>query len=452
MALFSTSARIAVRGALAATQLGAASVTVSRFASTVASRSRPVDANKVSKRFVTTTNPAKSAALAYEEDDTDRSYDTAEPTFNKQPGSKVWTYRQPFLLELGGVLPEMNVCYETWGKLNADGNNTILLHTGLSAHTHAASNEANPTPGWWEKFIGPGLALDTNKFFIVCCNVLGSCYGSTGPSSINPYTQIPYGTDFPAISVYDMVRAQFLLLDNLGVNSLHASVGSSLGGMQSLAAGALFNDRVRRVVSISAAARSHPSSIALRYAQRQAIVTDPHWQNGHFYGTGRFPETGMKTARLIGTISYRSGPEWELRFGNKKKAGQRPAHQRQFGPEFLIESYLDHQGEKFATRYDPNSLLYISKAMDMFDMGRGFPSLEDGLAHIKAPTLVLGVQSDILFPVFQQREIAHTLRKTGNQSVTYYELDAMYGHDTFLLDVKNVGSALKGHMEHEVFE
>lgn len=165
-------------------------------------------------------------------------------------------------------------------------DNTILLHTGLSAHTHAASNEFDSRPGWWEKFIGPGRALDTNKYFVICTNVIGSCYGSTGPSSLNPETGRPYGTDFPAITVEDMVRAQFLLLDSLKINTIHASVGSSLGGMQSLAAAALYPDRVKRVVSISAAARSHPSSIAIRFAQRQAIVADPNWQAGHYYNTG----------------------------------------------------------------------------------------------------------------------------------------------------------------------
>eukprot|EP00123_Amoebidium_parasiticum_P021440 comp6728_c0_seq1/m.2505 comp6728_c0_seq1/g.2505 ORF comp6728_c0_seq1/g.2505 comp6728_c0_seq1/m.2505 type:complete len:442 (-) comp6728_c0_seq1:251-1576(-) len=396
-----------------------------------------------------TTSGTRSRSAQLQSDDEDNSYDTAEPTFSRQPGSQLWRYSKPFSLENGGSLPEIDVCFETWGKLNSDGTNAILLHTGLSAHTHAASNSTNPLPGWWEKFIGPGLALDTNKFFVVCCNVLGSCYGSTGPSSFNPLTGLRYGTDFPSITVNDMVRAQFLLLDHMGVKSLHASVGSSLGGMQSLSAAAQFPEKVGRVVSISAAARSHPSSIALRYCQRQAIVNDSNWQNGHFYGTGRFPAQGMKTARLIGTISYRSGPEWEMRFSNKKEKGTTAPHKRGFGPEFLIESYLDHQGEKFSTRYDPNSLLYISKAMDSFDLGRGYASFEEGMSRIKAPALVLGVQSDILFPVFQQKEIATVLKKTGNPSVTYYELDAMYGHDTFLLDVKNVGAAVKGHLEHE---
>ncbi|KNC85081.1 homoserine O-acetyltransferase [Sphaeroforma arctica JP610] len=349
----------------------------------------------------------------------------------------------------------MTVGYESWGEINADHTNCILLCTGLSSHSHAASSERNTNPGWWEKFIGPGKALDTNKFFVVCTNVLGSCYGTTGPSSINPETGKHYATDFPAITVADMVKLQMRFLsEKFSIFSLHAAVGSSLGGMQSLAVAAEFGpERVGRVVSISACAQSHPTSIAIRYAQRRCIVTDPNWQHGHFYDTESYPSVGMKTARIMGTISYRSGPEWLKRFKNNridedKHMGE--PHGSGFGPDFMIEAYLSHQSESFATRYDPNSILYISKAMDMFDLGRGFGSLSEGLQRIKVPTLVLGVQSDILFPVFQQKQIAQLLREGGNKKVTYYELDAIYGHDTFLLDVKNVGGAVKGHIEHNL--
>eukprot|EP01134_Creolimax_fragrantissima_P006733 CFRG6733T1 len=395
----------------------------------------------------------QSIGLGFD-DDGDSAYTMGMGvTFSPPDGTMFWTNPNRFETELGGQLDDVVVGYESWGELNKDRTNAILLCTGLSSHSHAASSERSSKPGWWERFIGPGKALDTNKFFVVCTNVLGSCYGSTGPSSINPNTGKHYATEFPAITVSDMVRLQMDMLEhNFGITSLHAAVGSSLGGMQSLAVAADFGEeRVRRVISISACARSHPTSIAIRYAQRRCIVTDPNWMKGHFYDKAEYPLVGMKTARIMGTISYRSGPEWLKRFKNERVNEDRhfgDVHSSGFGPDYQIEAYLSHQSEGFATVYDPNSILYISKAMDNFDLGRGYDSLQTGLGRIKVPTLVLGVQSDILFPVFQQKEVAALLRESGNEHVTYYELDAIYGHDTFLLDVKNVGAAVKGHLEH----
>lgn len=413
------------------------------------------------------------------------------------------------MCDYGGVLPELDIAYETWGELNEKKDNAILIQTGLSGSSHAKSHGKNVQPGWWEKFIGPGLSIDTNKYFVICTNVIGGCYGSTGPSSIDPSDGERYATRFPILTIFDMVRAQFLLLDHLGINKLHASVGSSMGGMQSLASAWLYPDRVSRLISISACARSHPYSIALRHTQRQVLMADPNWNKGFYYNSIP-PHVGMKLAREIATISYRSGPEWEQRFGRKRQfEEQSPA----LCPDFLIETYLDHQGERFCLQYDPNSLLYISKAMDIFDMSASVlekskrlrsantkkllnagshndayhvtcdtsssliqesftksslkstserkhisslasnvnkNDLEDlvqGLSIIKHPSLILGVQSDILFPYWQQKEIAECLRMGGNEDVTYYELDSMYGHDTFLIDLTNVGSAVKGHLE-----
>eukprot|EP00842_Homolaphlyctis_polyrhiza_P006417 jgi/Hompol1/6777/HPOL_000933-RA len=392
-----------------------------------------------------------------------------EPLYAKiVTGYEVFESSQPLLLQHGGNLQQFQIAYETWGTLNAAKDNAVLLHTGLSGSSHAKSHAKNPAPGWWEKFIGPNESIDTDKFFVICTNVVGGCYGSTGPSSIDPSDGKPYATRFPIITVFDMVRAQFRLLDSLGINKLHASVGSSMGGMQSLAAAALFPDRVGKIVSTSAAARSHPFSISMRYAQRQVLMTDPNWNRG-FYYSGVFPHVGMKLARQIATITYRSGPEWEQRFGRMRADPSLPPS---FCPDYLIETYLDHQSERFCLTYDPNSLLYISKAMDMFDMSElaseqvraetsivpeGEPdevrqarlkrALVDGMRKIQMPALVLGVQSDILFPVWQQQEISQSLKAAGNKNVTYYELDALYGHDTFLIDQVNVGSAIKGHLE-----
>ncbi|KAH9899691.1 homoserine acetyltransferase [Cubamyces lactineus] len=429
---------------------------------------------------------------------------------------KVYHHDAPLPLVYADPLPSFDIAYETWGTLSPRKDNVILLHTGLSASSHAASTDLNPADGWWEKFIGPGRALDTNQFFIICTNVLGGCYGSTGPSSIDPTTGEPYATRFPVLSIFDMVRAQFCLLDHLGIERLYASVGSSMGAMQSLAAGWLFPERVGKVVSISGTARSSPSAIAMRFAQRSVLMADPNWKNG-FYYDGLPPHTGMKLARQIATITYRSGPEWDLRFGRKMRklpesndaadaasplaAAQRADRPRvpALCPDFLIETYLDHQGEEFCLKYDANSLIYISKAMDLFDMTApalaelrlpppaprtGPPPLPPSLAaheaspnhaqyhhllsHSKShppppnpplhlpdlaaglrplantPVLILGVQSDILFPVEQQREVADALRIAGNQMVSYYELGGVWGHDTFLLDVQNVGGAIRG--------
>lgn len=410
--------------------------------------------------------------------------------------------KDPILLDWGGTLPEFNIAYETWGELNADKSNAILLHTGLSASSHAHSNESNPAPGWWEKFIGPGGPLDTNKYHVICTNVLGSCYGSTGPSSIDPGNGERYATRFPILTMQDMVRAQFRLLDHLGIDKLYASIGSSMGGMQSLATGVLFPSRVRRIASISGCARSHPYSIAMRHTQRQVLMMDPNWNRGFYYGKVP-PHAGMKLSREIATVTYRSGPEWEMRFGRRRADPRKPPA---LCPDFLIETYLDHAGEKWCLNYDPNSLLYVSKAMDLFDLGidsqiatrdrraerekdlasgqastlsdaacsltlpaspyeeqpdshpdpsettavpgsRPPEDLVHGLAPLRdIPTLVMGVASDILFPAWQQREVAEAVRLAGNRNVTHMELSeemSMFGHDTFLLDLKHIGGNLR---------
>jgi homoserine O-acetyltransferase len=411
--------------------------------------------------------------------------------------------KEPLLLDWGGVLPEFEVAYESWGQINNDKTNVVLLHTGLSASSHAHSTAANPKPGWWEKFIGPGGCLDTDKYHIICTNVIGGCYGSTGPSSIDPADEQRYATRFPILTMDDMVRAQFRLLDGLGIKKLYASVGSSMGGMQSLAAGVLFPERVGRIASISGCARSHPYSIAMRHTQRQVLMMDPKWNRGFYYDSIP-PHAGMKLAREIATVTYRSGPEWEQRFGRRRADPSKPPA---LCPDFLIETYLDHAGEKFCLEYDPNSLLYVSKAMDLFDLGaanqsataarrvahlqriaagqkqdeeaatcsltlpsapyeeqpesgstsdlnepieasHGPPTdLVEGLRVLRDhPALIMGVESDILFPAWQQREIAETLRRAGNKSVTHVELGedlSLFGHDSFLLDLKHIGGSLK---------
>lgn len=441
---------------------------------------------------------------------TRRSEAGPEPSYTSGQ-TEVFHSPEPFMLDWGGILPSFDIAWEAWGTLNTDKSNAILLHTGLSASSHAHSTEANPKPGWWEKFIGPEAPLDTNKYFVICTNVLGGCYGSTGPSSVDPLSGQHYGTSFPILTMQDMVRAQFRLLDGLGIQKLYASVGSSMGGMQSLAAGILDTKRVARIVSVSGCARSHPYSIAMRHTQRQVLMNDPNWARtrGNYYKAIP-PHQGMKLAREIATITYRSGPEWEKRFGRQRADASKPPA---LCPDFLIETYLDHAGEKWCLEYDANSLLYVSKAMDLFDLGaqlqeatserrkanaeklqgafleqarkdrnklsipdQPYEEQESSSADLMAasnsessqhnapgsgppedlikglmplrdtPTLVLGVASDILFPAWQQREIADTLRRVGNRSVTHYELGedrSLFGHDTFLLDLEGVGGEIR---------
>ena len=363
-----------------------------------------------------------------------------EPTYDKiLSGYQTFHHPEDFALDWGGSLPGFDIAWESWGELNEARDNVVLLHTGLSASSHAHSHEDNPNPGWWEGFIGPGAPLDTNRFHVICTNLIGGCYGSTGPASTNPETGEPWATDFPIVTVRDMIRSQMLLLDHLGIERLYASVGASLGGMQSLMVAALEPHRVDRIVSISACMRSYPQAIALRFMQRQAVMNDADWNDGRYYGRS-FPHRGMKVARGIGTITYRSGPEWQQRFG-RRRAGEVP----RLDADFQVESYLAYQGEKFCLQYDANSYLYISKAMDLFDL-QPEPGNSPTIEEVRCPALVIGVTSDILFPVRQQRELAESLRKAGAET-SYVEIDAPYGHDTFLVERETVGDAVKAHLE-----
>lgn len=363
-----------------------------------------------------------------------------EPEYDRVvSGYETFHSPEPFACEWGGALPGFSLAWESWGTLSPRRDNAVLLHTGLSASSHAKSHPKNPSPGWWERFIGPGAPLDTDRYFVVCSNLLGGCYGSTGPMSTSPATGEPFATDFPILTVNDMVRAQLRLLDHLGIERLHAALGASLGGMQALSIAALAPERVSRLASISASLRAHPQSIALRFVQRQAVMADPDWRGGRYYGHS-FPHRGQRIAREIGTITYRSGPEWQERFGRERGDDGAP----RLDEDFQVERYLAHQGDKFCLQYDANSYLYISKAMDLFDLleERGEGPL---LARIACPALVLGVTTDVLFPVWQQRELAEALLKR-RVPVRYVELDAPWGHDTFLIERERVGGALAAHL------
>ncbi len=337
-----------------------------------------------------------------------------------------------FVMKRGGRLPEVTIAYESWGTLSPNYDNAILIFTGLSPTAHAASNEGDPEPGWWEFMIGPGKAIDTDRFFVICVNSLGGCFGSTGPESINPATGNSYGTDFPEVTIEDMAKAGHHLLHELGIDHLHAVVGPSMGGMTALAYALQYPDECDYLISISAAPRALPFTIAMRSLQREIIRCDPNWKEGHYHSDEE-PTSGMLLARKLGLVSYRAAEEWHQRFDRARVSKDR-RQGKPFEVEFEVESYLDYNANKFVGNFDANSYLYMSRAMDWFDVADHGGSVNAGLAkiHVKK-ALIIGVTTDILFPIEQQQEIAEGLIKAG-RSVEFVSIDSINGHDAFLVD------------------
>jgi homoserine O-acetyltransferase len=342
-------------------------------------------------------------------------------------------------MRCGGVLPEVDIVYETWGALSPAKDNPVLVLTGLSPGAHARSSAEDPTPGWWEEMIGPGQAIDTNRFHVVCVNSLGSCHGSTGPASIDPRTGERYRLKFPVLTIEDIASAAHAALKEIGLRRLRAVVGPSLGGMTALAFAILFPDDVRDLVTISSATRATPFATAIRSLQRECIRSDPEWRKGG-YPPERGPETGLRLARKLGLITYRSAQEWRQRFGRERIAGAEPTEM--FGPEFEIEAYLEMHAQKFARSFDANCYLYLSRAMDLFDVAEHGGSVETGLGRVRAErTLVVGVETDFLFPIDQQEEIARILANAGRR-VSMVRLASIQGHDSFLVDMDRFGPVI----------
>jgi homoserine O-acetyltransferase/O-succinyltransferase len=339
----------------------------------------------------------------------------------------------PFTLRHGGVLPEVEIAYETWGTLAPSHNNVLLLVTGLSPGAHARSSAEDPSPGWWEEMIGPGLPIDTDRFHVVCVNSLGSCHGSTGPASVDPRTGQRYRLQFPVLTIEDIATAAREALRALGIGRLRAVVGPSLGGMTALAYAILFPEEVGALVTISSTARATPFAIALRSVQREAIRADPEWKHGE-YEPPAGPWNGMRVARKLGLITYRSAAEWRDRFG-RERVDVRPDAQDPFGVEFEVEAYLEMHARNFVGAFDANCYLYLSRAMDLFDVAEHGGSVAAGLGRIRARrTLVIGVESDFLFPIDQQEEIANVLTHAG-RVVRFEALPSIQGHDSFLVDM-----------------
>jgi len=337
----------------------------------------------------------------------------------------------PLSMYRGGVLPEAHIAYESWGTLNPQRDNAILVFTGLSPSAHAASSPQDTTPGWWEFMIGPGKPLDTDRFHIICINSLGSCFGSTGPSSVDPRSGEAYRLNFPELAVEDIAAAGRAVIKALQIPRLKAVVGASLGGMTALAYAVHYPEETDNLVSLCSAAKATPFAISVRSLQREIIRNDPAWMDGN-YPRDREPVEGMRLARKLGLISYRSAEEWDERFG--RDVVSEAARGDNFGPEFQIESYLEANAQKFVGTFDANSYLYLSRAMDWFDLedhNERLIALASNGAGKKA--LVVGVETDVLFPLHQQKSVAALLTESG-LDVTFHALPSLQGHDAFLVD------------------
>lgn len=347
----------------------------------------------------------------------------------------------PFRMKRGGTLVGARLAYETWGELNAARDNAILILTGLSPSAHAAANADDPSPGWWEDMLGPGKHIDTDRWFVICANTLGSCKGSTGPADVDPASGEPYRLDFPELTLEDAANASFELVRGLGIERLACLLGNSMGGMTALAYLALHPGSARAHVSISTAAQAQPFAIAIRSLQREAIRLDPNWRQGHYDET-HYPEAGMSIARKLGVITYRSAMEWVGRFARIRLDSEQ-REEEPFAVEFQVESYLAGHARRFVRSFDPNSYLYLSRASDWFDLGEhAGGSVENALKRIDVErALVIGVETDILFPLPQQEQIADGLR-AGGAETELVALDSPQGHDAFLVDIARFGAAI----------
>lgn len=359
---------------------------------------------------------------------------------------------EPFCLDSGATLSPVRLEYETYGRLNADRSNAILICHALSGSAHAAGYHTRDDrkPGWWDDCIGPGKAFDTDRFFVICSNVIGGCYGSTGPSHLDANTGEPYALCFPVVTVSDMVRAQAKLIDHLGIDQLLCVAGGSFGGMQVLEWAAHHPHRIKAAIPIAATAHHSPMLIAFSEVGRQAIYADPAWNNGDYYGAMFKPDAGLAVARMVGHITYLSEDSMHQKFGRRLQ--DRVRYGYEFQTEFEIESYLKYNGLSFTRRFDANSYLYITKAMDYFDLSAETGSLAAAFAnstHIKY--LVVSFTSDWLYPSYHSKELVGALTAAG-ADVTYLDVKSSWGHDAFLLEVDTMTQLLSSFLQRLVQE
>ncbi len=366
---------------------------------------------------------------------------------------KYYSFAEPpdkLTLESGAHLGPVTIAYETYGTLNEQKDNCILLTHAFSGDSHAAgfyaSDRDGDKPGWWDFLVGPGKGIDTDRYFVICPNILGSCMGSTGPSSINPETGKPYGLDFPMMTIGDMVVTQKALIDHLGITRLLAVIGGSVGGMQVLEWCVRFPQMVRAAVPIATTMRHSALAIAFNEIARQSIMADPNWAQGNYYG-GQKPDMGLSVARMVGHVTYLSDEALRRKFGRKLQDKEHFSFG--FGGDFQVESYLRHQGSKFVSRFDANSVLYITKAADYFDvvdkMSKPAP-MAGAEEQNKIKYLVVSYSSDWLYPTYQAKELVQTLKRCG-QNVSFCEIEADCGHDAFLIPDQRFTTLIRGFLD-----
>ncbi len=351
---------------------------------------------------------------------------------------------EPLVLESGRGLGPVDMVYETYGEPNADRSNAIMICHALSGDHHAAGfhDIHDRYSGWWDAMIGPGKAFDTGKYWVICSNIIGGCKGSTGPTSLNPATGEPYGLDFPVVTIGDMVEAQKRLVDHLQIPQLYCIAGGSMGGFQVLEWAVRFPQMVRSAVCVASAARLSTQSIAFNAVGRSAITRDPEWQKGRYNGVG--PEHGLAIARMVGHITYLSEMLLDTKFGRRLQSANRLSYH--FATEFAIESYLNYKGSAFTQRFDANSYLYITKAMDYFDLAGAYGSLKDAFAAVRARCLFVSYSSDWLFPTSQSLAMVRALLSNG-KDVSFIEIDSPYGHDAFLVEKQKLTRIIAGFLE-----
>ena len=367
-----------------------------------------------------------------------------------RPQQFTFAETEPFPLDSGASLGPVTLTYETYGRLNATRTNAILITHALSGSANAAGAHAadGAKPGWWDDCIGPGKAFDTDTFFVVCSNVLGGCSGSTGPAHVDPATGRPYGMRFPVVTIGDMVRAQVRLIDHLGIEQLLCVAGGSMGGMQALEWAAHHPQRLKAAIPIATTAHHSPMLIALSEVGRQAIYADPAWNNGDYYDAALKPDAGLAVARMVGHITYLSEASMQQKFGRRLQDQVRYGYE--FRSEFQVESYLKYKGDNFTRRFDANSYLYVTKAMDYFDLSAETGSVAAAFAnsaHVRF--LVLSFTSDWLYPSYHSKALVSALTAAG-ADVTYLDVQSSWGHDAFLLEVGTMTKLLRGFLDRLV--
>ncbi|MCP4166348.1 MAG: homoserine O-acetyltransferase [Chloroflexi bacterium] len=369
-----------------------------------------------------------------------------------QPQYFTFAEDEPFQLESGASLSPVTLVYETYGRLNADKSNAILVVHALSGSGHAAGYHAedDDKPGWWDDCIGPGKAFDTDQFFVISSSVIGSCYGSTGPMSVDPATGKPYALRFPVVTIGDMVNAQIKLLDHLGIEKMLCVTGGSMGGMQALEWAAHIPDRVVSVIPVATTARHSPMLISFSEVGRQAIYADPYWNGGDYYDQPHKPDAGLAVARMVGHITYLSEESMHQKFGRRLKGRERFGYE--FQTEFEVESYLKYNGNNFTRRFDANSYLYVTKALDYFDLVEQHGTLVSAFEHsTQVKFLVISFTSDWLYPSYHSKELVSALTAAG-ADVTYLDIESSWGHDAFLLEVDTMTNLLGSFLDRLVRE